>query len=92
MTLFFYSFEIISVVMPDPKFFFWITAFVADAVAVNPNGIKALLANGFNTFFIKGKPVFTNAPERLPKNCGTYFRLIFVLINCSLKSWFWLFK
>ena len=35
--------------MPDPKFFFWITSFVADAVALNPNGIKALLANGFNT-------------------------------------------
>ena len=55
MTLFFYSFEIISVVMPDPKFFFWITSFVADAVALNPNGIKALVANGFNTFFsLKG--------------------------------------
>ena len=28
----------------------------ADAAAVSPNGIKTLLANGLNTFFIYGKP------------------------------------
>ena len=33
--------EIIYVVIPDPKVLFWIVASVADAAAVNPNGIKA---------------------------------------------------
>ena len=28
------------------KFFLWIAASIADAAAVNPNGIKTLLANG----------------------------------------------
>ena len=41
---------------------------VADATVVNPNGIKTLLANGFNTFTIKGKPVFNIDPKGLPKN------------------------
>ena len=45
------SFEIINVVVPDPNFFLWIAASVAAAAAVNPNGIKRLLANGLNTFF-----------------------------------------
>ena len=27
-----------------------------------------VLANGFNTFFIKDNPVFSNIPKRLPKN------------------------
>ena len=31
-------------------------ASVADTVAVNPNGIKTLSANGLNTFFINDKP------------------------------------
>ena len=39
------SFEIISVVIHDPKIFFWIAASVVDTVAVNPNSIKAILAN-----------------------------------------------
>ena len=38
------------------------------AAAVNPNGIKMLLANGFNTFFIKGNAVFSNGPKGLPRN------------------------
>ena len=46
----------------------WIAAFVADADAVNSNGIKTLLADGFSIFFIKGKPVFSNGPKILPKN------------------------
>ena len=37
--------------------FFCIPASAADAVAVNPKGIKALLANGLITFFISGNPV-----------------------------------
>ena len=38
------------------------------AAAVNPNGIKTLLANALSTFFIKGNSVFSNGPKRLPKN------------------------
>ena len=43
-------------------------ASVADAAAVNPNGIETLLANGLNKFSIKGNPIFCNVPESLPKN------------------------
>ena len=43
--IFIFSFEIISVVTPDPNVFLWIAASVVDAAAVNPNSIKALLAN-----------------------------------------------
>ena len=32
------------------------------------SGIKALLANGLSTFFVKGKPVFNDGPLSLPKN------------------------
>ena len=35
--------------------------------AVNPNGIKTLLANCLSRFFIKGKPVFSNSPNDLPE-------------------------
>ena len=58
-------------VIPDPKIFFWIAESVA-AAAVNPNGIKTLLANDLSTFFIKGKPVFGNGhrgPNRNPPRC-----------------------
>ena len=40
----------------------------ADAAAVNPNGIKTVLANGSSTFPIKDNPLFSNGPESLPKN------------------------
>ena len=46
-------------------------AFVADA-AVNSNGTKTLLANGLNTFLIKGNPVFSNCPRILPNNPPDY--------------------
>ena len=39
--------------MLDPKICLWIAASVTDATAVNPNGIKTLLANGLNTFPIE---------------------------------------
>ena len=45
-------FEIINVVMPDPKTFFRIAASIADATAINPNDIKTILANDLSTFFI----------------------------------------
>ena len=38
------SFNIISVVVPEPKIFVGISVSVVDAAAVNPNEIKTLLA------------------------------------------------
>ena len=55
-------FEIITVVVPEPKMFFWILL-AADVAAVNPSGIKTLLANGLSLFFINGKPVFNMVQE-----------------------------
>ena len=52
---------------PDPKIFLCIPA-SADAAAVNPRGIKTLLANGLVTFFISGNTVFSKGPRRLPRN------------------------
>ena len=40
----------------------------ADAAAVNPKGIKELLANGLITFFINGNLVFINGPKSLLEN------------------------
>ena len=68
MISFIASLEIINFVVPDPNIFLWIAASVADAAAVNHNGIKMLLANVLSTFFIKGKQKFSNGPESLPKN------------------------
>ena len=53
---------------PDPNIVLCIPASAADAAAVNPKGIKILLANGLITFFINGNPVFSNGPSNLPKN------------------------
>ena len=44
------SFDIVTAVVPDPKIFLCIEASATDAAAVNPNGIKILLANGLITF------------------------------------------
>ena len=43
-----------------------IPASAADA-AVNPKGIKTLLANGLVTLFINGNPLFSNGPKSLPR-------------------------
>ena len=59
------SFDIISAAVPNPKIFLCILAYAA---AVNPNGIKTLLANGLITFFINGNPVFSNGLRSLPRN------------------------
>ena len=48
--------------------FLCIPTSAADAAAVNPNGIKTLLANGLIAFFINGNPVFSNGPRTLPRN------------------------
>ena len=50
----------------------WIASYVADTAAINPNGIRTLLANGSSTFFNKGNPVFSNGPESLPRNPPDY--------------------
>ena len=62
------SFDIISVAVPEPKIFLCILASEADAVAVNPNGIKILLANSLITFYTNGNPVFNNGPISPPRN------------------------
>ena len=49
-------------------FFLCIPADAADAAAVNPKGIKSLLANGLITFFIDHNPVFSNGPSNLPRS------------------------
>ena len=56
------------VVNPDPNILKWIAKSVADAAAVNPNGIEMLLANGLITFPIEDNPVFSNGPKSLHKN------------------------
>ena len=58
-------YEIINIVIPNPKIFLCIPA---SAAAVNHNGIKILLANSLNLFFNKGKPVFSKGRRSLPKN------------------------
>ena len=62
------SFDITSVVFPNPNMFLCIPASSADAAAVNPKGFKTPLANDLITFFINGNPVFSNGPSNLPKN------------------------
>ena len=53
---------------PDLKIFLCIPASAADAVAVNPKGIKTLLASGLIKLFVNGNPVFSNGPSNLPRN------------------------
>ena len=65
------SFDIIGVVVPKPKIFFiyYIPVSAADdAAAVNPNGVKTLLGDGWIIFFIVGNPVFSNGRRSLWKN------------------------
>ena len=65
------SFDIISAFDPNPKIFLCIPASAAAAAAtaaVNPNGIKTLLANGLITLFVNGSPVYSNGPRSLPRN------------------------
>ena len=52
----------------DPNNFLCIPGSAVDAAAVNPKGIKTLLANGLITFFISGNPVFSNGPISPPRN------------------------
>ena len=61
-----FLFEIVNVILRDPNIILWIATSVADVVAVTPNGIKTLLANGLSAFLIKSNPVFHNGPKSLP--------------------------
>ena len=47
--------EIIYAVKPDPALLLWVYASVADAGAINPNGIKKFLANGLSAFHFLSK-------------------------------------
>ena len=74
------SLEIINGVLPDPNIFLRITASVAAATAINPYGIKTLLANGLSTFPINDNPVFNNGTKSLPKNpldCHILYNSVF---------------
>ena len=68
MISFISSLEIINVALPDPNIFLWIAESVADAAAVNHNGVKTLLANGLSTFSIKDNRFFSNGPKNLTRN------------------------
>ena len=57
-----------KIVFPDPNIFLYIHASAADAAAINPKGIKTILANGLIIIYINGNPVFDNRPSNLPKN------------------------
>ena len=59
------SFEIITVVKPDQKNFYWIIACEADVASLDPNGIKTLLANCVSTFFLKGNQFFSKGSRKL---------------------------
>ena len=58
------SFEIIKVVVPEPCIFFWVSASIAEAAAVIPNGTKI--------FFGIGTGTFINGPANLPNNEPKY--------------------
>ena len=68
MISFISSLEIIVIVIPDPNTFLWIAVSVADAAAVNSDGIKTLLASGLRIFIIESDQVFSNGPKILTKN------------------------
>ena len=62
------SFEIINVVTPDLKIFFYILRSFADFDVFNPNVYKTPLANGLGTFSIKEKALLSNDPRSLYRN------------------------
>ena len=69
------SFDIIRVLLPDPKIILCISAHETDDAAVNPNVIKTLLANSLITFFIDRILVFNNWPGNLPRSPPDYIIL-----------------
>ena len=88
------SLEINDVSAADQNIFLWISVSVADAAAINPNGIKTLLANGLSTFPIKSNPVFGNGPKILPKHppgcpilCNSVFDNFILAEELFTKPW-----
>ena len=78
------SFKIINVATPDSNTFLRIPASAADSAAVNPNGIKRLLANDLSTVVVKGNPFFSNGHKSLLKNpsdCRILESIIFIILN-----------
>ena len=71
MTSLISSLEIINVV----------TESVSGAPGVNPNSIKALLANGLSTFFIKVNLVFSNVLKSLPKSNPDFLNLCNIVFD-----------
>ena len=75
---------------PNPNIFLWIAASVTDATAVNPNGIKTLLANGLSIIFAKGNLVLSNDPKPdCPVLCNWVsgnFMLVEELLGKALRS------
>ena len=61
-------FDIINVLFPDPHTFLCISAPAAEDAAVNPKGVKTILANGLITIFFNGNPFFSNGSSNLPRN------------------------
>ena len=78
MISFISTFEIINVVILDTKIFFLKAASVTVAAAVNPNGIKTLLANSVNTFFLKGKPV-------LVMDLKVYLKILLIVLFLAIE-------
>ena len=60
----------LTICCPWCKILLWIYASAVDAAVVNL-GIKTLLANGWGTFNINLKPVFSNSPRCLSRNPPT---------------------
>ena len=65
--------------MPDPNIFSWIAASVVDATAVNPNGIKTLLADGLRLFPILKTIHF------LVKVLKVYLKILLIEMFCAIE-------
>ena len=78
MISFISTFEIINVVILGPKIFFLKSVSVIVAAAVNPNGIKTLLANSVSTFFLKGKPV-------LVMDLKVYLKILLIVLFLAIE-------
>ena len=62
------SYQIIIVVIPEPKICFHVLASSADVSVVSLNDIKTLLSDVLRATFIKGYPDFSNGWRTLPRN------------------------
>ena len=69
----------LKMVIPDPFLMKKIVASVADA-AVNPTGIKTLLANGLSTFPIKNNPV-----QFLVMALKVYLEILLIILYYAIE-------